>query len=222
MLRYAKGADPRCLVEARATPDATWESLGKAQKDELREALVRDQGWLCAYCQRRIRPKTDRMKIEHWTSRSEGGEDLTWSNLLGACLGDADLEEGLPPGTTKRQERIHCDSSKADRTLFLHPVEGRGPSSRDFLRYRGNGEVTAADARADQDIATLNLNVTRLTRGRKEILEALKVRLDRRGWTGHHLRGELTRIDTRSQEGHALQYQEVARYYLKRWLRRIS
>ena len=35
-------------------------------KDEIRNALFREQHGLCAYCMRKIRPQGESMKIEHY------------------------------------------------------------------------------------------------------------------------------------------------------------
>ncbi|MFH1468527.1 MAG: retron system putative HNH endonuclease [Pseudomonadota bacterium] len=222
MLRFPKGAEPRALVEARATPGSTWETLQGEAKLQVRADLARDQGWRCAYCQRRIQHAADRMKIEHWAPRAGGGEDLAWSNLLGCCLGDADLEAGVEPGTTPRKDRIHCDTSKGDRDLFLHPVEGQGPDPRASLRYPGSGQVTADDPRAKRDIEVLNLNAPRLLRARVQAVEALKSRLDKRGWSARQIRVEIAKLDERDAAGRGPELAEVARYHLARWERRRS
>lgn len=107
------------------------------------------------------------MKVEHWRAQSSGEDDLRWTNLLGVCPGDERLETGAHHG-----ER-HCDTSRGDQTLFLHPVEGQGPSPRDHLRYSASGEVspkdTARQRSVSADIEALNLNAARLRRGRRGV-----------------------------------------------------
>jgi len=57
MIRYAKSAQPARLTALAATPGIDWNALGAGDRDPIRAALVRDQGGLCAYCQR---PDEDR------------------------------------------------------------------------------------------------------------------------------------------------------------------
>jgi len=126
------------LTALAATPDMTWDGLGARDRSPIREALVRDQGGLCAYCQRRIEAHEDpvtgrsQMKIEHWIPRAESAEHhFIWSNLIGVCLGTSgDVSEAAARSTTS-----HCDASRGDK-LFLHPVQGRGPDPREHLRVR--------------------------------------------------------------------------------------
>ncbi len=138
MISYVKGNAPRCLGLAAKEPDAVWDPAPPwLDKSEIREALVRDQRGLCAYCERRIkaefhntkgkRPEDiynhDRStKIEHWHAGGDGGPHFEWRNLLGVCKGRfAEYERG-PVRVVKT-----CDTARRDATnLTLHPVRGRG------------------------------------------------------------------------------------------------
>src|SRR5688500_15632769 len=133
MLRFTKGREPVALAGWRSTPNATWDSGDGSTKDACRRSLSREQGGLCAYCQRRIRADemaegVPTMHVEHWEPRSTGEMQLTWSNLLGVCNGVS--------GTAR-----HCDAARGDRPLFLHPVEGKGPDPRSFVQYHGDGRI---------------------------------------------------------------------------------
>ena len=44
-------------------PGATYSDAG-IPKDQLKESLLKEQGYLCAYCMSRI--SEDTMKVEHW------------------------------------------------------------------------------------------------------------------------------------------------------------
>jgi uncharacterized protein (TIGR02646 family) len=178
MIRYTKGPPPAVLTTIAATrPRREWNDLGREDRDPIRTALVRDQGWLCAYCQSRIKPEDSaagisQMKIEHWIPRNPdrdaGIEDddhhFLWSNLLGVCPG-VSAERNTPVD----RNMPHCDTSRGNATLFLHPVEGRGPDPREHLRYTKDGEVTpsAPNDLVGNDIKALNLNADPLVRARK-------------------------------------------------------
>ncbi len=193
MICYAKGPPPARLTALASTPGMTWAGLGAEDRDPIRIALVRDQGGLCAYCQRRITagedPTTGRsqMKIEHWIPRTVSADHhLTWSNLLGVCLGVSRESADAPPDRMTH----HCDTSRGDHKLFLHPVQGQGPDPRDHLQYTKGGEVKAAakNAHVEGDICALNLNAWRLRRGREVVFKELWERLERSGFSTNKLR----------------------------------
>lgn len=219
MLRFPKGPAPKkVLTEWQATPKANWNSLHGADKDEVRDATLRDQGHLCAYCQRRIRSSDKYMKIEHWHAQSGGEGMLRWHNLLGVCLGDERKESGIEDG------ELHCDTVRGDAKLFLHPVEGQGPNPQEYLRYTSEGEARTARektevAKAVQgDIDALNLNARRLRRARTVVCDELRRRLDRAKWGVGALRAEY-RAAAILPGSKAPEQCEVVRYHIRRWAR---
>lgn len=226
MIRYVKGAPPAGLTMLAATPGTSWNSLGAADKDPIRAALVRDQGALCAYCQRRITVDADpatgtsQMKIEHWTPQSAPTtRPLAWSQLLGVCLGvTREAALGAPVRTTQ-----HCDTSRGDRKLFLHPVDGQGPDPRELLRYTKRGVVEPAtpDARVADDIQVLNLNARRLVRAREAVFDAAWKRLERSGFAAHEIRRleKAHRIVTGSSTP---EHAEFVRYHLNKKLKALG
>jgi len=219
MLRYRKGREPNALRAWQATPSANWGSLPAKDKDGVRKALLRDQGHLCAYCQRRILPKDGHMKVEHWHAQSSEADKkstLRWRNLLGVCLGDEAQETGTSKGDR------HCDTARGNAALFLHPVEGEGPNPRDFLRYTAEGEVLPAREPAASvrgDIEALKLNTNRLRRARVEAYEELRKRLDKKGFSKAVLGAELEAASIRPGQ-EAMPQCEVVRYHVTRWARK--
>ena len=216
MLRYAKGPAPKVLTGWQAKPNADWDSLPAGDKDQVRDALLRDQGHLCAYCQRRIPTRDERMKVEHWLAQSGGKDKLRWGNLLGVCLGDEGAETGASAGEQ------HCDTARGDAGLFLHPVEGAGPSAVEHLGYTPEGQVrpreTPQKAAVQADIDALNLNAAPLRRERRIVYEELKRSLDRAKWSAKALRDEYRRARVHPGAPSVPQC-EVVRYHLRRWAR---
>lgn len=214
MLQIQKRPEPAGLAGYRSRADATWDDV--EDKDRLRDALCAEQAHLCAYCQRRIRPDWNAMKIEHWSPRNPDtgdGDALTfvWSNLLGVCPGQVG---GV----------AHCDTSKGNRAIALHPVQGQGGASpRAVLRYQGDGTIACDDARYQGDLATLNLNARHLVEGRSNVVQALKKRLSdkkRGAWSREALQREQQRLlDALQGEVQAPEYVEVALYQLRRWIK---
>ena len=62
MLFIRKGSEPDSLIKYRKEKFAYYD--GYEKKDDIRKKLLEEQGYLCAYCMRRINIKN--MKILFW------------------------------------------------------------------------------------------------------------------------------------------------------------
>lgn len=134
-------------------------------------------------------PERGGMSIEHWVPRSGyaasldraastdaeraacGKQTLSWSNLLGVCVGRSVVS------TNKTDD--HCDAARGQKALKLHPCEVPGLAER-FRYNTASGEILAAqasDADANNDIDALNLNVSRLKENRRQAIAAIQRRL---------------------------------------------
>ena len=93
MKQIFKNKEPNSLIEHRAKGG----NFNDLKKDELRECLLNEQGYICCYCMKRIPQKlkpeeiekhTPDCKIEHFKCQS-GNPDLTlnYQNLLISCNG---------------------------------------------------------------------------------------------------------------------------------------
>jgi uncharacterized protein (TIGR02646 family) len=101
-----KDREPFSLTEWRAASATDYD--GYPDKGTLRACLAREQRGICCYCLSRIRVESNAMKIEHWHSQDKHpAEQLDYSNLLGACMGN----EG------KRVKDQHCDTRKETATF---------------------------------------------------------------------------------------------------------
>ncbi len=196
MRAIIKRSEPCSLVEYRAAGNTSYDDY--REKDELRHALVGEQRGLCCYCLSSIQPVVGSMRIEHWQSQnSHPGEQLTYANLLGACLG----AEGQPWSDQ------HCDVRKGNRVLSRNPAH-QPPRIEHLLHFLGDGTISSTDPVFDQELnEVLNLNVAYLVNERKAVLDAFKETLDRRGelprktlekwladWNGESHTGELRKF----------------------------
>lgn len=161
MKAISKRPEPPSLTQYRLTPYANYE--GYPQKDELRLALVSEQKGICCYCMQRIRPEVGSMKVEHWHCQAHyPDEQLDYSNLLGACLGN----EGQP---SKEQ---HCDTRKGDALLSRNPAD-LTHRIESFIKYLGDGRIASHDNFFDSELNDkLNLNTPFLVRNRKAVLDS--------------------------------------------------
>ena len=130
MIHIKKGPEPGALIRYRHQPNADFDSMDADVKQTLRESLLREQGYLCAYCMRRINDAQD-TKIEHYKARTPENE-LQYHNLLAVCKGG---EDG--PSSARC-----CDTKKGNRPLCIDPLSRRDMSR---IYYSNSGEVHSYD-----------------------------------------------------------------------------
>jgi uncharacterized protein (TIGR02646 family) len=215
-MRYIrKGQEPQSLLEYRLTPQATYKDLPPDVKDELRERLAREQGFLCCYCMQRITPEPNGMKIEHWASQSHHSDrQLDWKNLLGACMGG----EGAP------QAEQHCDTHKGNTALTVNPTEQR---CERLVRFLPDGTVESDDPAVQTDLGqTLNLNHARLKNNRKAVLDAFREFLQRKHsgttWSQEALERELKELQRPDKSGQLREYCQIPIYWLEKRMGRLG
>jgi uncharacterized protein (TIGR02646 family) len=162
MRSITKGREPSSLTTHRATAHGDYENY--AGKDELREALVREQRGLCCYCMTRISASADSMKIEHWKCQSRHRElELVYENILGAC----------PGGDGQPEDRQHCDTRKGKKDLKWNPaVADHRVGQR--VRYELDGSIGSDDNEFQRQLdEVLGLNLAVLKNRRKGVLDGL-------------------------------------------------
>lgn len=54
MIEVKKGPEPKGLLQYRLTPHATYAAMPSVLKQEMIESLLSEQGYICAYCMKRI------------------------------------------------------------------------------------------------------------------------------------------------------------------------
>ena len=118
-------------------------------KSEIRDALLAEQHYLCAYCMKRIRNNVEgtevvHMTIEHWFPLSQDKERaLDYKNFLGVCKGGAD--------TAGPKSRILCcDASKEDTAKLTVTPLNRAMML--YIAYKSDGTIYCLPT-ADADVA---------------------------------------------------------------------
>ena len=171
MIPIVKGCEPAARAEAkriiRNTPDATfcYESLRGESKRKLLEALLAEQGHLCAYCMCRIgtdgRPATiEHLIPQHPTDSAANGElSLAYHNLVAVCDGRG--------GAT-------CDKRRGNASMTVDPTKRH---TLDSIYYHRDGRIDATDESIQHDIQTtlgLNNSRTNLCANRFESMRAIE------------------------------------------------
>lgn len=164
MILINKNNEPKEWTNYRMTPGVDYQAI-----PELVDSLLKEQGYICAYCMRRI-PIKDRLynksgtdyrmtdedhRVEHMKSR-ENHDDLKldYSNMVICCPGHIGDED-------------HCDRLKGSKDISFSPHD---PAFIDTLSYTSEGKIVSSNAKYQREIeGLLNLNTKLLVRGRKAV-----------------------------------------------------
>ena len=223
-MRYIeKHAEPDSLTAYKKQANAYYDGCNKA---DIREHLLKDQGYLCAYCMRRIPEKSSvpggvvQMKIEHWLPESQCSEaqKLDFRNMLGVCMGNAGHKEA----------ETTCDSHRHDKPLKINPLDKHLVQQ---IKYETRtGRIFSDDQQIDDDLNhTLNLNYGgsdfSLCSNRHNALEVCleKLRELTKGksgtWSRTVLQKMLKSYENKDKEGKYREYSGIVIWYLKKKLK---
>lgn len=211
MIHIKKGVPPRTFTDFTLhNPNLHFDDMPSEVKQALREALLQEQGHLCAYCMSRI--DADNSKIEHYIPRNADNE-LDYKNLLAVCRGN----EGQP------RRAQHCDTRKGNAIVHIDPQQEEHIAQ---LSYKSDGTIFAkckSDFENDlNEILNLNDESGYLKYNRKQALNALKVYIHKhlgdKTASAAFLRRVLEHYKTKS-EGNLTPYCGILIDYLKQRLR---
>jgi uncharacterized protein (TIGR02646 family) len=149
-----------------------WDKLTqkKKHKQALQDVIIEEQGYICAYCNRRIhkqKPEDDeQLRMDHLDSKDKHpAKTLDYYNLVGCCYGDQREKTRTTPPRS-----VHCDVSKDNIELPL-AIFPTNISCEEVLIYTSEGEILSNDTLVNEAInKTLNLNCEKLTTARKSKL----------------------------------------------------
>ncbi len=136
--------------------------LSGAEKNEVKESLMKEQGYICCYCERRL--IDDDSHIEHFNPQSNNAVDtLDYINMLCSCQDQ--LKKGEPR---------HCGISKDnwyDENRLISPLDS---NCEGRFTYTADGKIQPADefdAAASKTIEKLKLDIGILNDSRKKAIE---------------------------------------------------
>ena len=162
-----KNKEPKSLVEYRTKGGTFGDfSLDKGKRD-LKNRLLSEQSFLCAYCTQSIKFET--MKVEHWYPQSNPKQlspnrDLDYSNLFAVCKGCFGHEE-------------HCDTNKGNKIISILPTD----TNHIAQIYYKNGSINSINTKHNQDLnCILKLNINALVKQRKQVLSTFKLEIHKR------------------------------------------
>lgn len=175
MLYIEKKALPqayrKAVAEIKST--STWRSIRDGDtkairdqfdllpKSEIRNALLAEQHYLCAYCMKPIRNNDDgskvvHMSIEHRIPLSKSKEHaLDYKNFLGVCKGGADVDG-------PRNQVLCCDASKGDETsLTVNPLD---KDMMQYIAYRKDGTIYCLPSAGSDAVKSINHDLNEVLR----------------------------------------------------------
>jgi uncharacterized protein (TIGR02646 family) len=146
-VRYIrKGDEPESLINLKALANEDWKPTYEDDcrgevKTQLHNALLKEQGYICCYCQMNITKENSH--IEHLKPRSiYPNLALDYKNLLASCQRERE-----------RREPQHCGVKKDDwydEDLMVSPLN---ENCAGFFRYSPSGEILPTDESDKQEAA---------------------------------------------------------------------
>lgn len=209
MRRIKKSHEPKALTEHRALKVAvTYGNAPKDAKDAMRHALFNEQEGLCAYCMDRLSaPEVGAMTIEHHAAQStDNTRTLTWSNLLGVCLGGEGMENSPK----------WCDKRRGNKVLTLNPTDAEIERE---IRYRDDGTIVAVNPAKQSTLdEALGLNIKRHVDARQSVFDAfldwMKKAKPHGTWTHQDYSALLAKF-TRGRDGRTRAYIGIVEWYVR-------
>ncbi|OOV29787.1 hypothetical protein BXU11_07945 [Flavobacterium sp. LM5] len=163
MVNIVKTIQPPSLLQAIKNGVILYDNLGKREKVDLRNKLLKDQGYICCYCQKRLPHKfIVKSKIEHFLCQDKNPKlQLNFNNLFIACngIGNNDV--------------FTCDTKKANLDINSFDLINSNITSK--IKYTKNGAVFSDDQNIKNDIENiLNLNDENLRKSRESVYKAIE------------------------------------------------
>lgn len=217
MIYIKKAKEPPALMQYKKKKYAHYEGMTGEVRAAVKESLLAEQGYLCAYCIRRI--TADTMTIEHYNCQSQITEQeaLDYRIMLAVCLGN----RGTKQQKVKWKD-MTCDAHRMDLPLTVNPQKA---GDIKWIKYNGFGEIGSAHVKICKDLTeTLNLNcpAMNLPGNRKRALDALKAYLIKQKHNGMWKKEFLERVRKKFAEpdeiGQKQEYAGILLYYLDKQL----
>lgn len=93
------------------------------EKNNLKESLLNEQGFLCCYCQQQIH-LNENTQIEHLLARDvDALKMFDYDNLLAACNGGQSEREQYNRDNTIDYQPKYCGHAKVNHTLTISPLD---------------------------------------------------------------------------------------------------
>lgn len=210
-----------------------WDDFTNPYKAKLLDVLLKEQGYICCYCGRRISISKRNSHIEHLKPKSKSRSPsyahlvLTYSNLLASCNGyteeqELEYEEKLKQNrdTPKLAEEF-CGSKKGDWYDDNFTVSPLIENCAEYFTYTAAGEISPANIdpiikkAADQTIIQLGLNNEKLIRVREKVIQKTLNHIRTKQFSSQELQKLIQGYDKLDNRGEYVPFCAAVLYYLK-------
>ncbi|MEB3311765.1 MAG: hypothetical protein VKJ02_16190 [Snowella sp.] len=222
LLEKAAGRTPK-YKNFREQKDGEVTFVGK---DELRQSLLKEQGYICCFCMCRIKDSNETTKIAHIFPQNPVSDedkqkvkqenlDLNYYNMLAACNG----------GSGKPLDSQHCDTKQGNTILKINPADSVR-NCEILIEYTSSGEIYSNNADINHDLKeVLNLNLNAIKKARKEAYSAIIIKLEskypNRSWSKRSIENEIKNY-SQLKNGKYAPYCQYVIYFLEKKLKQLS
>jgi len=210
MKAIKKAKEPASLLAHRKNSHANYDNYSK--KDDLRDSLVKEQGYICCYCMQRISSNAEKMKIEHHQPQKKYPDlQLDYQNLLASCKGNDGDSKHLPR---------HCDTSKGEQEITINPAD-KSKNCETLIKYKNNGLIYSDDPIINRELNDiLNLNTPILVNNRKAIIDQVKkeiinIKGKKAGWSFSDIKTQIQKYESKTN-GKYRTFCQIVIYFLKK------
>ena len=210
MKQIHKAKEPVSLLAHRKNTHANYDNY--SEKYDLRDSLVKEQGYICCYCMQRISPNAEKMKIEHRQAQKKYPKlQLDYQNILASCKGNDGGAKHLPR---------HCDTSKGEKEITINPAD-KSKNCETLIKYKSNGRIYSDDLIIDRELNDiLNLNTYKLVNYRKEIIDRVKQELinikgKKEKWSYSDIKTNIQKYENK-KNGKYSPFCQIVIYWLKK------
>jgi uncharacterized protein (TIGR02646 family) len=207
MITIVKRKEPKEWTEYAATPGVAYSPIA-----QLRHSLLVEQGYICAYCMRRIpltkkdSGESETSKIEHLKPRNyHTNLELKYDNLVVCC-----------PGYINSSE--HCDKSKKSKEITFSLFDTQLQSSISYGLT--DGKIESSDISWEREINNvIYLNNPLLKQNRSQTLEGVRLAISGTNFSTQALRQKLKEWSEMDSTGKRKPYCGIVIWYLEKKLR---
>ncbi len=210
-----KNQPPQDFIEWKKLANENWQpkwnNFQKPEKTSVHNSLLKEQGFICCYCGRRI-DLTD-SHIEHLKPRNKYPDlALDYTNLIASCQGENETPPPIP---------VHCGHKKAEwyeENLMVSPLE---ENCADFFRYTDDGQILPTkdltkQAAAKESIQRLALDINKLKKMREQAFEGILDDIDT--LNNDEIRKLINGFEQSNKKGEYEEFCSAIVYILKQYL----
>ena len=227
-MRYIKKQEtPPVFTDWKAQANEDWQpywnskttNFRNPQKEIVHQSLLKEQGYICCYCQRQI--NLNNSHIEHFKPKDENCYpelSLEYSNFLASCQKEKDDK-----AQNYQENPVHCGHLKGnwyDENLTISPLQ---EDCNEYFTYTAFGDILPSEDDEKKEsakitIEKLGLNIPKLKSERRAVIEGLQELLQQVGNSKETLEILIKNYDQVNEEGYFNEFCEVLIYFLKRYI----